>query len=124
MNHECIICLEPLNNNIAILSCNHKYHYHCIQQWISKKNSLTKICTICEHNVEIINITQSSNAETQTETQNAEPHIPFKQHELEPEPEPEIFPNIFKSSELNVSCDTFSFGFFDIFFDDTDKSTS
>ena len=34
---ECTICLINLNYNVAILSCGHKYHYSCIQDWIKDK---------------------------------------------------------------------------------------
>ena len=35
---ECIICFEKLEYNIAILKCNHKYHFECITSWIKKCN--------------------------------------------------------------------------------------
>ena len=47
---DCIICLEPLKNNIAKLSCGHKYHFDCISEWINKKKDLRKICPICRDN--------------------------------------------------------------------------
>lgn len=56
MENECIICLEDLNDNIAILSCNHKYHYECIQKWMNTKNNFKNFCSICDKDVEIINI--------------------------------------------------------------------
>jgi hypothetical protein len=58
MDQECIICLEELKTDIAVLSCIHKNHYHykCLQEWINTNNTLTQICSICEDNVEIINI--------------------------------------------------------------------
>ena len=58
MEQECIICLEELKTDIVVLSCIHKNHYHykCLQQWINQNNTLSKICTICEEDVEIINI--------------------------------------------------------------------
>ena len=57
--NECIICFELLNNdNVALLSCGHKYHYKCIQNWIKSKKTLINMCPICNEgkNVEIINI--------------------------------------------------------------------
>ena len=30
-NEECMICLEPLNNEIAEVSCSHLFHYKCIE---------------------------------------------------------------------------------------------
>ena len=58
MENECIICLEELTDNIVVLSCPHKNHYHydCLINWIKQKNTLTKICTICDIDVEIENI--------------------------------------------------------------------
>jgi len=58
MEEECIICLEPLIYNIVVLSCPHKKHYHykCLKDWIRTSNTLTKICTICDDDVEILNI--------------------------------------------------------------------
>ena len=53
---ECMICLEPLNNNVAVLSCGHKYHYTCIQQWSKKIKTYTKLCSVCDTDVEILNI--------------------------------------------------------------------
>ena len=58
MEEECIICFEPLKFNIVILSCSHKNHYHykCLEDWIKQRDTLTKICTICDIDVEILNI--------------------------------------------------------------------
>ena len=54
---ECIICLEPLENNITKLSCGHKYNFDCISKWINKKNDLRKICPICRDNdIEIVDV--------------------------------------------------------------------
>lgn len=53
---ECHICLEDLTGEIAIISCGHKFHYKCIQEWICKKNKYTKNCCICENETEIENI--------------------------------------------------------------------
>lgn len=54
MEDECPICLEPLNKNIAILSCRHTYHYKCIKEWIDKTKNIKKPCVICEKETEII----------------------------------------------------------------------
>ena len=51
---ECPICLESLENNIAILNCKHQFHYKCIQQWYWKKRKL--MCPFCQCVSEIINI--------------------------------------------------------------------
>jgi hypothetical protein len=58
MKNECIICLEELNDDIVELSCIHihNYHYECLQKWIKQTNTFTKICPICDSDVEIINI--------------------------------------------------------------------
>ena len=55
-NEECMICLEPLNNEIAEISCSHKYHYKCIEKWIKTNNNILRACCICENNTEIVNI--------------------------------------------------------------------
>ena len=54
--NECMICLEEMEDNIAILSCGHKYHFECITAWANKKKDMYKICTVCPQNNEIINI--------------------------------------------------------------------
>ena len=53
-----MICLEPLETNLALLSCNHIYHFECISQWTNRKTNknLRKICTICEFDNEIVNV--------------------------------------------------------------------
>ena len=58
MENECLICLENLDNNIVVLSCPHKkhYHYNCLLAWIIKAKCFTKPCLLCNNNVEIINI--------------------------------------------------------------------
>ena len=53
---ECMICLEPLNNEIAQISCSHKYHFKCIEKWIKTNKNFLKACCICENNTEIVNI--------------------------------------------------------------------
>ena len=54
--NECMICLEEMEDNIAVLSCGHKYHFECITAWANKKKDMYKICTVCPQNNEIINI--------------------------------------------------------------------
>ena len=39
----CCICLDKLNNNIKTLSCNHKFHINCLNQWILSNPT----CPIC-----------------------------------------------------------------------------
>jgi len=56
---ECSICLEKLENEIAHLSCDHFFHYHCIGSWIQKnqqKNSNAINCPMCNQEFEILNI--------------------------------------------------------------------
>ena len=57
---ECLICFENLENEICLLSCNHKFHLSCIKNWISKTNSYSNICCICEKRCEIINISNNN----------------------------------------------------------------
>ena len=64
---ECIICFDNLNDySIAILSCGHKFHLHCIQGWKNtqqqgKSSNFTKLCCYCrDTNVEIINIIEGT----------------------------------------------------------------
>lgn len=56
MDDECMICLEPLDIDVAVLSCGHKYHFRCIQQWSKKIKTFTKLCSVCDKDVEIVNI--------------------------------------------------------------------
>jgi len=51
---ECSICLENLETNIAILVCNHRFHFKCIRKWCWKKRKL--LCPFCRCDSEIINI--------------------------------------------------------------------
>jgi hypothetical protein len=51
---ECTICLENLgNDDIAMLSCGHKYHHKCVLEW--GNNSKTNCC-ICNNYYPLINI--------------------------------------------------------------------
>lgn len=40
----CIICLNPLLNNVEELTCKHSYHIHCLNKWKTYK----KKCPICK----------------------------------------------------------------------------
>ena len=46
---NCAICISPLENNTIIrkLSCNHKFHYNCVDKWFEEKYK----CPICRHNI-------------------------------------------------------------------------
>ena len=56
MDDECLICLEPLRNNVAVLLCGHRYHFDCISSWANKKNNFLNLCSICPQENEIINV--------------------------------------------------------------------
>ena len=43
---ECHICLEDLTGEIAIISCGHKFHYKCIDEWL-ETNTKCPICRFC-----------------------------------------------------------------------------
>lgn len=67
---ECLICLEELENEICVLSCNHKYHFDCLKNWIEKTNSNSNICCICEKRCEIINVFNLNETPKQNEENN------------------------------------------------------
>ena len=49
-NQECSICVESLNDNIAIkLKCNHIFHKKCLEEWLKK--SKNKDCPLCRMKV-------------------------------------------------------------------------
>lgn len=81
---ECIICFNNLHYNIALLSCGHKYHYTCIQDWINTKNN--NICPICNTYFTIITIINQQvyntyqNNQTNDNNQNNEPIINHQSH--------------------------------------------
>ena len=57
MENECAICFNNLTDEIAILKCNHKFHFKCITRWMKKKNNFVKFCPFCpDTENEIINI--------------------------------------------------------------------
>jgi hypothetical protein len=41
----CSICLEPLNENIHKMNCNHDFHASCLISWLTSGNSNT--CPLC-----------------------------------------------------------------------------
>ncbi len=41
----CKICYDDIEDNITILSCNHKYHEHCINTWLESIS--IKTCPYC-----------------------------------------------------------------------------
>jgi hypothetical protein len=47
---DCPICQDSINNDIHIirkLICNHQFHIHCIEKWLSKETT----CPICRKNL-------------------------------------------------------------------------
>lgn len=40
----CVICLNPLLNNVEELPCKHKYHINCLNKWKTYKEK----CPICK----------------------------------------------------------------------------
>ena len=75
---ECTICLINLNYNVAILSCGHKYHYSCIQDWIKVKNK--NICPICDNYFTIITIINQQIYDNDTVYQNSENNTTYQSH--------------------------------------------
>ena len=64
LSDECVFCLEEMGlYDQARLDCNHKYHYHCIQQWTNTTKNYTRLCPQCNIPGEIVNITSVSNNE-------------------------------------------------------------
>ena len=59
IENECLFCFENISKyNIAVIDCGHSYHYHCIQEWITKTKNPTRICPQCNNAGEIINIVE------------------------------------------------------------------
>lgn len=55
----CPICLEELTKNLAVLNCNHKYHFDCIKMWYKQQKKTNKLlnCPLCHNEyAEIVNI--------------------------------------------------------------------
>ena len=48
---ECAICMEPIYDEISVLSCNHIFHSSCILQWISRGDSPK--CPLCRAPLEL-----------------------------------------------------------------------
>merc|ERR1712096_275925 len=49
---ECSICFYPMNANdpLAEIPCNHKFHAHCIDNWLNTRNTdgdLNTQCPLC-----------------------------------------------------------------------------
>jgi E3 ubiquitin-protein ligase RHA2 len=43
---ECVVCLSKIEDEdeIRVLRCNHMYHKHCLDKWISFKNHTCPLC--------------------------------------------------------------------------------
>jgi len=49
-NTECYICLELISSNekCGKITCCHKFHHHCLQQWLNSPNNHTgNKCPVC-----------------------------------------------------------------------------
>lgn len=77
MNDECIICLEELKYNKAVLKCGHTFHYDCIVSWMNNTKNYKQFCPICRNtDNEIINILNpNTNSETLTHLNSKEKKI-------------------------------------------------
>ncbi|XP_021932933.1 putative RING-H2 finger protein ATL69 [Zootermopsis nevadensis] len=40
---RCVICYEELTNYITTLSCQHRFHFHCIREWFKESET----CPMC-----------------------------------------------------------------------------
>jgi len=44
-DNNCSICFEPMTNNVATaLPCGHRFHKHCIQNWLSRSQGKCSLC--------------------------------------------------------------------------------
>jgi len=44
-DNNCSICLEPMSNNVATaLPCGHRFHKHCIVNWLSRSQGKCSLC--------------------------------------------------------------------------------
>ena len=72
---NCIICFYPLDKEVALLSCGHKYHFDCLKSWITneKQNNSSNLCCICNKNdIEISTVyNESSNKLIETSIDNS-----------------------------------------------------
>lgn len=46
---DCIICMEKIqkNKNVYQINCNHKFHKHCLSNWLKEKFE----CPVCRHEI-------------------------------------------------------------------------
>ena len=74
---ECSICLEKLENEIAHLTCQHFFHFHCISSWIQKNKQMNfnEInCPMCNQEFEILNIYLPVETKTQNQVKKINTH--------------------------------------------------
>jgi hypothetical protein len=44
-DNNCSICFEPMSNNVATaLPCGHRFHKHCIVNWLSRSQGKCSLC--------------------------------------------------------------------------------
>jgi hypothetical protein len=68
IENECLFCFENISKyNIAVIDCGHSYHYHCIQEWVTKTKNPTRLCPQCNHTGEIVNIVEGKPIRTKEE---------------------------------------------------------
>ena len=66
---NCIICFYPLDKEVAVLSCGHKYHFECLKSWTDKKQNIGNLCCICNKpNIEIVTVYNEDDASLINET--------------------------------------------------------
>jgi hypothetical protein len=75
---SCSICLTDISNNTKILDCNHKFHKHCIDRWLLRKDT----CPICRS---IVRAT-----------------LPPLRYPMRPPPEPPVRESSYRFSSSNV----------------------
>ena len=77
---SCSICLMDISNNSKRLDCNHKFHKHCIDRWLLRKDT----CPICRS---VVRAT-----------------LPTLRYPTRPPPEPPV-----RESPYRISSSTFSY---------------
>ena len=77
IENECLFCFENISkHNIAVIDCGHSYHYQCIQEWITKTKTPTRLCPQCNHAGEIINIVEGKPIRTRQDMNVDDPVAP------------------------------------------------
>jgi hypothetical protein len=61
---ECSICLDDLAKDIAVLKCNHLFHYECINNWrnntLNISNGENTKCPYCKSPINIVDVKNQS----------------------------------------------------------------